>query len=156
MLAMNWVTRSARSGSRVMRLNSIAHQGAFNASLRRGGGLNSQHEADAAFHSGSTAAHSLAQSPSATAPNSVGVPKPIVDPTAGTWKYKGRDVKAGSTYLFTYSTTVKDDGGMWTVVTAWEFPNLGPVTDVLTLEKGTLIPRKESFKHFAKPGARGW
>jgi hypothetical protein len=101
------------------------------------------------------AANALAQSPSATPPNSVGVPKPVADPTAGTWKYKGTDVKAGSTYLFNYSTTVRDDGGMWTVTTAWDFPNLGPVTDVSTLEKGTLILRKESFKHFAKPG-RPW
>jgi hypothetical protein len=88
------------------------------------------------------------------APNSVGVPKPAVDLTAGTWKYKATAVKADGTFLWTYSITIKDDGGVWTVTDSMETPD-GPVTDVSTLEKGTLILRKESFKHFAKPG-RPW
>jgi hypothetical protein len=88
-----------------------------------------------------------------TAPNSVGVPKPAVDLTAGTWKYKATTVQPDGTYLDTYSITIKDDGGVWTVTTTWKTP--GPVTDVQTLEKGTLILRKELFKHFAKPG-RPW
>ncbi|HEY6253153.1 MAG TPA: DUF3108 domain-containing protein [Candidatus Angelobacter sp.] len=88
-----------------------------------------------------------------TSPNSVGVPKPAVDLTAGTWKYKVTAVQPDGTYHDTYSITVKDDGAVWTVTSTWETP--GPVTDVQTLEKGTLILRKESFKHFAKPG-RPW
>jgi len=76
------------------------------------------------------------------------------NPTAGTWKYKARVVQPDGTYLGSYSTTIKDDGSVWTLTNTWETPD-GPVTDVSTLEKGTLILRKESFKHFAKPG-RPW
>ena len=88
-----------------------------------------------------------------TVPNIVGVPKPTVDPAAGTWKYQATAVQPDGTYHDTYSITIKDDGAVWTVTSTWETP--GPVTDVQTLEKGTLILRKESFKHFAKPG-RPW
>jgi hypothetical protein len=86
------------------------------------------------------------------APNSVGLPRPAVDLTVGTWKYKETFVAPiGGTDHSTYSITIKDDGGVWTVTAAMEFSE-GPVTDVSTLEKGTLILRKESFKHFAHPG----
>ena len=82
------------------------------------------------------------------------LPKPAVEPSAGTWKYKSRDDIPGNpdavnTYS-TFSFTIKDDGGSWTVTTAWEFPE-GPVTDISTLDKGTLVLRKESFKHFLHP-----
>jgi hypothetical protein len=72
-------------------------------------------------------------------------------PTAGTWKYRATDVIPSGTYHSTFSITIKDDGAAWTVNTAMEFPD-GPVTDVSTLEKGTLILRRELFKHFPKPG----
>jgi len=66
-----------------------------------------------------------------------GVPKPTVAPTPGTWNYRtqagiGEQPKLNS--AGTYSTTVKDDGGAWTVTVALEFPE-GPVTDVWTLDK---------------------
>jgi hypothetical protein len=84
-------------------------------------------------------------------PISVGVPKSALEPTAGTWKYKETDVvpdgKAHGTYLSTFSVTVKDDGGLWTVTIAWK-SDQGPVTDVSTYEKGTLVLRKELFDHF--------
>jgi len=86
-----------------------------------------------------------------TAPNSVGLPKPTVAPTAGTWNYKITVVQPNGTALLTSSLTIKDDGAVWTVTTHWEVPD-GPVTDVSTLEKGTLILRQESLKHFPKPG----
>jgi hypothetical protein len=85
-----------------------------------------------------------------TASNSVGVPKPVAAPNTGTWNYNTTAVTEGRKKLNsdgTYSTTVKDDGGVWTVTIAMQFPE-GPVTDVWTLEKGTLILRSESFKHF--------
>ena len=88
-----------------------------------------------------------------TVPSSVGLPRPAVDPTAGTWKYKATSVQPDGTYHATYSIAIKDDGDAWTVTTTWEIPY--PVTDVVTLEKGTLVLRKELFKHFAKPG-RPW
>jgi hypothetical protein len=89
-----------------------------------------------------------------TAPNNVDLPKPAVDLTAGTWKYKETLALRDGTYVSIFSTTIKDDGGVWTVTTGWESPQ-GSVTEVSTLEKGTLMLRKESLKHFAKPG-RPW
>lgn len=89
-----------------------------------------------------------------TTPESVGVPRPAVAPTTGTWKYKATAVQPDGTYHETYSVTIKDDGGVWTVTDTMETAD-GPVTDVSTLEKGTLILRKESLKHFAKQG-RPW
>ena len=86
-----------------------------------------------------------------TASSSVGVPKPAVDLTAGTRKYKTTAVQPDGTYVGTYSITIKDDGGVWTVTDTVETAD-GPVALVSTLEKGTLILRKELFKHFAKPG----
>jgi hypothetical protein len=88
-----------------------------------------------------------------TAPNNVGVPKPTVDLTAWRWKYKVKAVQPDGAYLSTYSTAIKNEGRVWTITDTWETPD-GPVSDVLTLEKGTLFLRKESFKHFAKRGQR--
>jgi hypothetical protein len=84
-------------------------------------------------------------------PNNVGVPKPTVDLTAGTWKYNVKTVQPDGTYLSTYSIAIKDDSGVWTVTGTWNTPD-GAVTDISTLEKNTLILRKESFKHFPKRG----
>ena len=80
-------------------------------------------------------------------PTSVGTPKPSVVPTAGTWRYKETDSLPKLNNHSTFSITIKDDGAVWTITTAWKFPE-GPVTDVSTLEKGTLILRKEAFGHF--------
>ena len=85
-----------------------------------------------------------------TAANSVGLPKSAVDLPVGTWKYRETDVASAGTLQGTFSITIKDDSAVWTVTTAYEFPE-GPVTDVSTLEKGTLILRKEAFKHFLHP-----
>ena len=89
-----------------------------------------------------------------TVPNSVGVPQSAMTPTVGTWKYKGTTEAPGDTrhgaLLSTYSITIKDEGDVWTVTTAAEFPD-GPVTDVSTLEKGTLSLRNKSFRHFLHP-----
>jgi len=83
--------------------------------------------------------------------SSVDLPKPAVDPTAGTWKYNQTSViqfrKVRRTIHSTSSVTVKDDGGVWTVTWAWK-SDLGPVTDVSTYEKGTLVLRKELLDHF--------
>ncbi|HEV2992708.1 MAG TPA: DUF3108 domain-containing protein [Candidatus Angelobacter sp.] len=84
-------------------------------------------------------------------PNGVGLPKPAMDLTTGTWKYKETYGMSSGTEHSTFSTTTKDDGGVWTVTSHWE-TSAGPVTDISTLDKGTLALRKESFKHFAKQG----
>jgi hypothetical protein len=84
-------------------------------------------------------------------PNIVAVPKPAMDLTTGTRKYKVTAVQPDGTYVGFYSIVIKDDGGVWTITYSIEAPD-GPVTDVWTLEKRALILRRESFKHFAKPG----
>jgi dipeptidyl aminopeptidase/acylaminoacyl peptidase len=76
-------------------------------------------------------------------PNSVGAPKPAVDLTPGTWKYKATLAAGGQEYPLTLSTTIKDDGGAWTATDTMETPG-GPAIDVATLEKGTLILRKRT------------
>src|SRR5215831_4667807 len=81
------------------------------------------------------------------ATKSAAMPKPSVDLTAGTWRYKETDSLPKLNDHSTFSITIKDDGAVWTVTTAWKFPE-GPVTDVSSLEKGTLILRKELFDHF--------
>lgn len=78
------------------------------------------------------------------------LPKPTVNPTVGTWKYKEKDVAGPRTLEGNFSISIKDGAGVWTVTTAYEFPE-GQVTDVSTLEKSTLILRKEEFKHFLHP-----
>src|ERR1700758_3266863 len=83
----------------------------------------------------------------ATAANNAGaaLPKPALNPPVGTWRYKESDSLARLNNHSTFSITIKDDGSVWTVTSAWQFPE-GPVTDVSTLEKGTLILRKELFE----------
>jgi hypothetical protein len=94
--------------------------------------------------------HFIAQAQK-TPPSSAALPKPAVGLTSGTWKYKDTDmVRADLTLHSTYSVTVKDDNGTWTITTTFEFPQ-GPVTDISTLEKGTLFLRKESWTHFLHP-----
>jgi hypothetical protein len=75
------------------------------------------------------------------------LPKPAVELTPGTWKYRESYVFRGHTDVATVSLTVKDSGAAWTVTEAMQ-TDFGPVTDVATLEKGTLVLRKELFTHF--------
>jgi len=110
----------------------------------------------AAASSAPASQHTGTVAPNRDVASSLGVPKPAIAPTPGTWNYRtqagiGEQPKMNS--AGTYSTTVKDDGGTWTVTVAMEFPE-GPVTGVRILDKGTLIMRKESFKHFVHPDQR--
>ena len=85
-----------------------------------------------------------------------GAPKPALPPKPGTWNYLSRS-NVGETQkpnsVATYSTTVKDAGNAWTVTVAMKFPE-GPVTGVWTVDKGTLVLRKMSFRHFVHPDQR--
>jgi hypothetical protein len=90
------------------------------------------------------------------AASKLGVPGPAVAPRPGTWNYRsesniGEQQKPNS--AGTSSTSIKDEGSAWTVTVAMKFPE-GPVTDVRTLDKDTLVLRKESFKHFVHPDQR--
>ena len=86
----------------------------------------------------------------------LGVPKAAFAPKVGTWNYRSESnvgEKQKTNSVATYSTTVKDAGDAWTVTVAMKFPE-GPVTGVGTLDKGTLILRKVSFRHFVHPDQR--
>jgi dipeptidyl aminopeptidase/acylaminoacyl peptidase len=75
--------------------------------------------------------------------NAVGAPKPAVDLQPGTYKYKAMIEIAGQQIPLSISTTIVDDSGAWNATDTLDTPN-GTVTQVASLEKGTLIARKLS------------
>lgn len=77
--------------------------------------------------------------------SAVGAPKPAMDLQAGTSKYKAKLEMGGQQIPLTVSTTIAEDGGAWTVTDVVDTPS-GPVTEISTLEKGTLIARKLNLK----------
>jgi dipeptidyl aminopeptidase/acylaminoacyl peptidase len=78
-------------------------------------------------------------------PGKVTTPKPAVDLTAGTNKYKAKVNAGGQEIAITMSTTIKEEGGAWTATQSVDTPG-GAATDTATLEKGTLILRKRSVQ----------
>jgi dipeptidyl aminopeptidase/acylaminoacyl peptidase len=76
---------------------------------------------------------------------SVGVPKPSVDLQPGTFKYQAKLEIGGQQIALKVSTTIAENGGAWTATDVMDTPN-GTVTQVSTLEKGTLILRKLNLK----------
>jgi dipeptidyl aminopeptidase/acylaminoacyl peptidase len=79
-----------------------------------------------------------------TDPTSVGVPKPAVDLSPGTYKYKAMLVAGAQQVPLTLSTTIKEENGAWNATDIVETPG-GQITDTTILEKGTLILRKISM-----------
>jgi dipeptidyl aminopeptidase/acylaminoacyl peptidase len=77
--------------------------------------------------------------------NAVGLPKPAVDLQPGTFKYKATIEAGGQTVPLSVSTTIAEDGGAWTATDVIDTPN-GAVTQITSLEKGTLIARKLGVK----------
>jgi dipeptidyl aminopeptidase/acylaminoacyl peptidase len=77
--------------------------------------------------------------------NSVGVPKLAMDPQAGTYKYQAKIEAGGQQISLKISSTMAEEGGAWTATDVMETPN-GAVTEISTLEKGTLIARKLNVK----------
>ena len=78
--------------------------------------------------------------------SSVSAPKPAMDLQPGTYKYQakiedGRPADRRSRV----STTIAEDGGAWTATDVMDTPQ-GTVTEISTLEKGTLIARKLNLK----------
>jgi dipeptidyl aminopeptidase/acylaminoacyl peptidase len=76
---------------------------------------------------------------------SVGGPKPAIDLQPGTYIYQAKIEAAGQQVSLVVRTTIKEDGGAWTATDVMETPN-GTVTEISTLEKGTLIARKLNMK----------
>lgn len=76
---------------------------------------------------------------------SIGVPKPAVDLTPGTYKYKATIATGQQQIQMAVQTIIQDDQGTWTAIDTMQSPN-GEVVDTATLEKGTLIVRKRNIK----------
>jgi hypothetical protein len=77
--------------------------------------------------------------------SSVGVPKLATDLQLGTYKYQANIEAGGQKTSFTVSTTITEDGNTWAATDVMDTPN-GTVTEIATLEKGTLIARKLNLK----------
>lgn len=76
---------------------------------------------------------------------SVGVPKPAVDLQPGKTSYKGTIAVAGQTIPLTVTTEVKEENGQWVVNESAQLP-MGTVSDISTLEKGSLVLKKRIIK----------
>lgn len=80
-----------------------------------------------------------------TDPNSISVPKPAVDLSPGTYKYKATLAMGPQQIPLTLSTTIKEEDGAWTATDTVDTPN-GQLKDTAIIEKQTLILRKLSVK----------
>ena len=77
--------------------------------------------------------------------SAVGVPKPAVDLQPGTNRYEVSVDAGGQQMSFTVTTSVESTPDGWTVTDLADTPG-GQATEVVTLEKGTLIVRKRNIK----------
>ena len=76
---------------------------------------------------------------------SVGVPKPVAQPTAGTFTYAGTLAMGPQTMAMSMVRTVKEEGATWVVTDAAKLP-MGEALDTTTMAKGTLAPQKRLVK----------
>ena len=65
-------------------------------------------------------------------------PKPASDLAPGEYKYQAKIAAGGQERQMKLSTSIRDEGGAWVVTDTMETP-MGPATDTVTLEKGTLL-----------------
>ncbi|MBZ5530539.1 MAG: prolyl oligopeptidase family serine peptidase [Acidobacteriia bacterium] len=75
----------------------------------------------------------------------VGLPKTAVDLQPGTFKYKAMIEAGGQQIPLSVKTTISEEGGGWTATDTIDTPN-GAVTQVSSMEKGTLATRKLGVK----------
>jgi hypothetical protein len=76
---------------------------------------------------------------------SVSAPKVSRDLEAATYKYQASVEVGGQKIALSVSTTIAEDGGSWVATDVIDTPQ-GSVTEVSTIEKGTLISRKLGLK----------
>jgi dipeptidyl aminopeptidase/acylaminoacyl peptidase len=69
------------------------------------------------------------------------VPKPAVDLRPGTYNYKASIALQGQEIPLTMKTDIKEESGAWTVNSTVQTPQ-GPVVDVSTIEKGSLLLKR--------------
>ena len=72
----------------------------------------------------------------------VGSPKPALDLTAGTYNYNAKMAIGGQEMSFKVSTVIKQESDTWTATETMETP-MGAAIDTATLQKGTLILKRE-------------
>ncbi len=75
----------------------------------------------------------------------VGLPKAAFDLQPGIFKYKAMIAVSGQQVALSVSTTIAEEGGGWIATDVIETPN-GPVTQISSMDKGTLIARKLGLK----------
>jgi len=73
------------------------------------------------------------------------LPKPAVDLHPGTYNYKASIALAGQEIPLTMKTDIKEDNGAWTVNETLQTPQ-GEMTDVSTIEKGSLVLKRRLIK----------
>jgi hypothetical protein len=76
---------------------------------------------------------------------STSAPKPAIDLRPATFKYKVKIEMGERSMNLDLSTTIKEEGGAWTVIDSMQTP-MGDATDTVVLEKGSLILRQRSVK----------
>ncbi len=76
---------------------------------------------------------------------SVGVPKPVAKPTAGTFKYAGTLAMGPQSMAIALVRTVKDEGAFWSVTDSTKLPG-GEAMDTTTMAMDTLVPLKRQVK----------
>ena len=80
---------------------------------------------------------------------SASAPKPVVDLSTGTFKYKATIVAGAQSIPLTTTTEIKEDGGAWVATETADTP-FGKIVDVSTIEKGSLVLKHRSIN---QPGA---
>ena len=76
---------------------------------------------------------------------SVSAPKTARDLEAGAYKYQAKLEVGGQQVALNVSTIIAEDGGAWNATDVIDTPQ-GSITEISTLEKGTLISRKLNLK----------
>ncbi len=78
-------------------------------------------------------------------PSTVGVPTVTADLKPGTYKYDAQLAMGDQKMSLKLSTTIQDDGNVWTAVEKLDTP-MGEMLDTVTLEKGSLTLRKRNVQ----------
>ncbi len=73
------------------------------------------------------------------------IPKPAVDLRPGTHNYKASLAFGGQEIPLTLKTDIKEENGAWTVLDTAQTPQ-GEITDLSTIEKGTLLLKRRLIK----------
>jgi hypothetical protein len=73
------------------------------------------------------------------------IPKPAVDLRPGTYNYKASIALGGQEIPLTLKTEIKEENGSWTVNDTAVTPQ-GEITDVSTIEKGSLLLKRRFIK----------